>query len=362
MRGEPIIKSAVVVLLWGLAVNVSAAKYSGGSGEPNDPYRIATPNDLNDIDNHIEDFNKCFVMVNDVNLGGYTGTQYNIIGDYSNPFTGVFDGNGHAIFNLSYNGDAADVGLFGRVECLGQGEPLIKDVTLIDPNVNAQSGHCAAALCGRLEGGLAGATVRGCKVAGGRISGGSDCSVGGVVGHNAGRIEKCYSTAEVCTGNCLGGLVGLNNVFEGTALISDCYSGGSVSGPARFMAGLVGYNGGTIENAYSCGQVAEDPNAGGFVGYDQVGFYSNCFWDSDINPDMNGIGNATDPNVAGKSTAEMMTESTFTNWDFVEVWGIGENQTYPFLRVYSAGDLNHSGLVDWQDIAVLAGNWLEETE
>ncbi|MHC4665619.1 MAG: hypothetical protein ACYS9T_06635 [Planctomycetota bacterium] len=32
MRGEPIIKSAVVILLWGLAVNVSAAKYSGGRG------------------------------------------------------------------------------------------------------------------------------------------------------------------------------------------------------------------------------------------------------------------------------------------------------------------------------------------
>jgi hypothetical protein len=98
------------------------------------------------------------------------------------------------------------------------------------------------------------------------------------------------------------------------------------------------------------------------VGGDSGGSYTKCFWDSDINPDVNGIGNANDPNVIAKTTAEMMVGSTFTDagWDFVEVWGIGENQTYPFLRVYSAGDLNHSGLVDWRDFAILAGQWLQE--
>ena len=356
MRGISIVRLAVVVLLWGLAVNVSTAKYSGGTGEPNYPYRIATPEDLNDIGNHVEDYNKCFVMVNDINLAAYTGMQFNIIGSAADPFVGVFDGNDHTISNFTYDGDA-DIGLFSCVGCVLCWEALIKDLTLIDPNVTAQSGDCAGTFVGRLTDG----TVRGCRVVGGRISGGVDCSVGGLVGRNEGRIEKCCSTADICGGNCLGGLVGVNNVFKGTALISDCYSGGSVSGPARFMAGLVGFNGGTIENSYSSGQVAEDPNTGGFVGYDQVGFYLNCFWDRDINPDMNGIGNATDPNVVGKSTAEMMMESTFTDagWDFVEVWGIGEGQTYPFLRVHPAGDLNHSGLVDWRDFAILAGHWLE---
>ncbi|MHC4616544.1 MAG: hypothetical protein ACYTEQ_02190, partial [Planctomycetota bacterium] len=74
------------------------------------------------------------------------------------------------------------------------------------------------------------------------------------------------------------------------------------------------------------------------------------------------ISNTSDPNVIGKTTAEMQTESTFTDagWDFVEVWDIGEGQTYPFLRTHSAGDLNHSGLVDWHDFAILAGHWLQE--
>jgi hypothetical protein len=58
---------AIAILLL-VTSSVSIARYSGGTGEPNDPYRISTPNDLNDIGNHAEDYNKCFVMTNDINL------------------------------------------------------------------------------------------------------------------------------------------------------------------------------------------------------------------------------------------------------------------------------------------------------
>ncbi|MHC4621117.1 MAG: GLUG motif-containing protein [Planctomycetota bacterium] len=365
MRGESIVKSAVVVLLWGLAVNVSTAKYSGGTGEPNDPYRIATPNDLNDIGNHIEDFNKCFVMVNDINLADYAGTQFNIIGS-GDFFCGVFDGNGHAISNFTYDGEGANVGLFGRLQFFWLEDaswPFIKDLTLVEPNVNAPSGDCA----GGLVGSLGDATVRDCRIQGGRISGGSDCMVGGLVGHNGGIIEECSSTATVSGGYHVGGLVGAMIGFKpmGINLILNCHSAGSVSGPANFIGGLVGGNAHSVENSYSSGQVAPDPNAGGFVGYShEHARYVECFWDNEVNPDVNGIGNGSDPNVIGKTTAEMHRESTFTDagWDFVEVWDIGENQTYPFLRVYPAGDMNHDGIVDWRDFAILAGHWLEGTE
>ena len=68
----------VCLILVLLAVSASAGTYSGGDGSAEYPYRIGTPNDLNDIGNHVEDFNKCFVMVNDVNLADYTGIQFNI--------------------------------------------------------------------------------------------------------------------------------------------------------------------------------------------------------------------------------------------------------------------------------------------
>jgi hypothetical protein len=48
------------------AGQAEAGIYSGGTGEPNNPYRIATAQDLNDIGNHVEDFNKCFVVTADI--------------------------------------------------------------------------------------------------------------------------------------------------------------------------------------------------------------------------------------------------------------------------------------------------------
>jgi hypothetical protein len=58
----------------------------------------------------------------------------------------------------------------------------------------------------------------------------------------------------------------------------------------------------------------------------------------------------------------MKTMSTFTDagWNFVEIWGIGENQTYPFLPTDPAGDSNHDRKVDFVDLAILASHWLEE--
>ncbi|MHC4500979.1 MAG: hypothetical protein ACYS21_17910, partial [Planctomycetota bacterium] len=310
MKSESVLVLAVMVLLVGLRGSVWAQKYSGGTGEPNDPYRIAEANDMNDIGNHVEDFNKCFVMVKDINLAEYTGTQFNIIGPF---FSGVFDGNGHAISNFTYDGEGAGVGLFSDLFFFFEEPftswPLIKDLTLIEPNVNAPSGDVAGGLVGCLGNfGI----VRDCKVQGGSISGGSNCSAGGLIGLNVGIIRRCSSTAAVSGGGHVGGLVGSSCEFDvglGVVLISDSYSAGSVFGPAIAIGGLVGCNADPIENSYSCAQVAEGPNAGGLVGYGHESVpYVECFWDSEVSPDVNGIGNRTEPNVIGKTTAEMMTE------------------------------------------------------
>jgi hypothetical protein len=403
---------------FGLAGSASAGTYSGGTGEPNDPYRIATANDLNDIGNHVEDFNKCFVMVNDINLADYNGTQFNIIGPNSTtPFTGVFDGNGHAISNFTYSSSGTDyVGIFGYV---GNNIKVIKDLTLIDPNVDAGTGNEVGALAGRLYFG----SISGCCVKGGGVSGNydvgglvgqnrggiEDCNVavtvsgemsvgglagsndniagisnchaagtvigsrfvGGLVGSNKGRIYKCYAMSDVNGNDITGGLAGHSaNLFgsDGQTLIDNSYACGTVLG-GDGVGGLVGVNLSSnfpaiISNCYSSGNIIADSNVGGLVGFCYQGSYTKSFWDSDVNPDVNGIGNGSDPNVIGKPTAEMQTEATFTDagWDFVEVWDIGEGQTYPFLRVYPAGDLNHDGLVNMLDFAIVALDWLEGTE
>ena len=99
MKKEFILVLAIAVVSAG---SVSAGTYSGGgNGTAEKPYRISTAADMNNIGNHIEDFNKCFVLVNDIHLADYTGTEFNIIGNDVNAFTGVFDGNGHTISNFT---------------------------------------------------------------------------------------------------------------------------------------------------------------------------------------------------------------------------------------------------------------------
>jgi hypothetical protein len=192
---------------------------------------------------------------------------------------------------------------------------------------------------------------------------------GGLIGDNGGVLSYCFATGDVTGGGWItGGLVGINR-----DVVSDSYSAGNVDGN-DIAGGLFGMNCCNLTvNCYSSGRVTgAEYTTGAFVGDDFTNSYGSCFWDKTINSSLEGAGQPIckdypeycpmpDPQgLLGKSTAEMQKETTFTDagWDFVEVWGIGENQTYPFLRQYLAGDVNHDGLVDWRDFAILAGRWL----
>jgi hypothetical protein len=55
----------IAVCLLGLPVY---AKYSGGTGEPNDPYQIATAADLITLGETPEDYDKHFILTADIDL------------------------------------------------------------------------------------------------------------------------------------------------------------------------------------------------------------------------------------------------------------------------------------------------------
>ena len=157
--------AAVAAIMTFLLIGTAVGKYSGGTGEPNDPYRIATAEDLNDIGNYEEDWDKHFILINDVNLAQYTGTQFKIIGNYSKPFTCVFDGTDHKIWNFTWSSTGRNhIGLFGYI---GEGSQ-IKNLRMENVDVNDASGY----------------------------------NVGGLVGFsNKGIISSCY-----CTGSVSGGV------------------------------------------------------------------------------------------------------------------------------------------------------------
>jgi hypothetical protein len=55
--------------------------YSGGSGEPNDPYQICDVNDLLELAGATEDYNKCFILTADINMEGQVFTTAIIAAD-----------------------------------------------------------------------------------------------------------------------------------------------------------------------------------------------------------------------------------------------------------------------------------------
>ena len=147
------------------------AQYSGGTGEPNDPYQIATAEDLIALGESPGDYDKHFILTADIdldpNLPGRKVFDGAVIASDTNDadfrefdgisFTGAFDGNNHTISHLTIEGDSY-LGLFGQ---LGHGAE-ISNLGLEAVDVNG-------------SGGL----------------------IGGLVGYNHGNITTSYSTGTV---------------------------------------------------------------------------------------------------------------------------------------------------------------------
>ena len=363
-----------------------------GCGTETEPYLIYEAIHMQIIGGSEYSWNRHFRLVADIDLSAYAGTNFNIIG--ANPdsggtaFTGVFDGDGHTISNFTYDSNGVDdIGLFGVVD---DPNAEVKNLGLISPNINAVGGDNVGVLVGQLDSG----SLVGCYVEGGSVTGyrriggllgdnlgsildcystcsvtGSNYSVGGLVGSNRGDIQGSYSMGDVTGNKDVGGLVGGSrfNIFNS-------YSSSSVTG-GDHVGGLVGYSSGSISSCYSSGSVAGDSNVGGLVGYDYnfYGDYTASFWDSDVNPDVNGIGNIDDPNVVGLPTVLMQTESTFTDagWDFVgevingpnDIWKMNcEGMSYPKLSWWepALGDFICPDGVNMLDFAILGDAWFTD--
>jgi hypothetical protein len=279
---------------------ITNPSYWQGSGESNDPYLIDTAEQLNTIGLIPCDWDKHFLLCADIDLSGFTGKDFNIIGN----FTGVFDGNGHTISNFNYISTGTNyIGLFKWVD---DPNAEIKNLGLIDPNLDAGTGGYVGSLVGFLRNG----TITNCYVEAGSVSGyyyvgglvgtnsshgtitnchltasvSGDYHVGGLVGFNYGTITNCYLTGSVSGNEYVGGLVGRNE--HGT--ITNCYSTASVTGNEQ-VGGLVGENHGTITNCYSTGDVSGTTAVGGLVGLNDWGTITNCYSTGSILGN-NGIG------------------------------------------------------------------------
>jgi hypothetical protein len=156
--------------------------------------------------------------------------------------------------------------------------------------------------------------------------------VGGLIGSSGfGKVNVSFADANVTGILYVGGLIGAIGYSSNPMIIENSYSRSKVSG-TNYVGGFSGENSHTIRNCYSSGQVTGTSNTGGFLGsQDDTTFFS--FWDNITSGYTSGVGTGSSVGITGKNTSEMKTKSTFmnANWDFVDVWAIRENITYPYF-------------------------------
>lgn len=331
--------------------------YGGGTGTADDPYLIFTASQMNRIGIYYVDWYSHFKLMADIDLGSYTGDSFNIIGGPLSKFRGVFDGNGKRIYNFTYTSVFPNIHLKGLFRHLDGANAEIKDLGLVNPNLNGGAGTEVGALVGRLSGS---GSISGCSMEGGSVSGGS--TVGGLVGLvENGTISNCYATCDVSVNNdYVGGLVGEN---EDNGTISNSYAKGTVSGDF-YTGGLVGASHGAISKCYATGRVTGNYDFGGLLGIKFGSSVTDCFWD------VNSSGQDGSDGGTGKTTLEMKTKSTFTSsgWDFVgetvngpnDFWKICDGMNYPKLawQIPLLGDFVCPDGVEMNDLAVLVEQWL----
>lgn len=247
------------------------------------PIVINNINDLQAVQNNLS---ANYVLGANIDAAGFSFTP---IGSAANPFTGIFDGQGHTISNLTiHNVSNTDAGLFGDIGTTG----TVSNVGLINESVTSSYSNV---------GGLVGTnfgTVSQSYVTG-NVSGAT--LVGALVGFNgaSGSIARAYATG-TANGQIAGGLVGVND-----GAISDSYATGSVNyfRVSLEAGGLVGLNGGSITQSYATGLVGLSGGFvfGGLVAVEVAGPVTVSYWDTET------TGRSISGGGTGLTTAELQS-------------------------------------------------------
>lgn len=255
--------------------------YSGGSGEPNDPYQIANVSDLLELAADTNDYNDCFILINDINMDGQVFTTAIIAADTGSSsgfqgtaFTGTFDGNDHSVFNLTVDANETGGNFLGLFGWIGQGGTVKNlEVNIIVIAKDGYASDFVGGLCGKNSG-----SIVNCYSAG--LVAGDYYEAGGLCGENRyGTITNSFSSAAVTGNYQTGGLCGFN-MFSS---ISDCFSAGQVNGSFS-TGGLCGENyDSNISDCFSTGKVTGNNGTGGLVGENDFGRIVNCYSTGDVN-------------------------------------------------------------------------------
>ena len=238
--------------------------------------------------------------------------SWTAIGNSTNKFKGIFDGQGHTISGIYISNNSDYQGLFGHV-----GE---------------------------------GGTIQNLSVTASYIKAGS--TVGGIVGYNsAGTVSNCSNSGKVAGSGIynsyIGGIVGNNNA--GT--IESCFNSGTVTGEGTKpnVGGIAGINygsGATVKNCSNSGEVIGNNanSCGGIAGINYIGaIISNC----SNNGTVTGTGNAVRAGgITGENTSSSVSKSYYLEQEGLQGIGYGgttssEEEMKKTEEEYESGEVAH---------------------
>lgn len=320
-----------------------------------DPIEISTVADLAIVEAYPA---KNYKLMADLDM---TGVTFDGLCSVDNPFTGIFDGNGHVISNVT-NTKWADLkakvkgaGLFNAtrgatIKKLGVESAL---VTGIDQNVGA--------IIGQMQGGL----IEECYVVNSQINGYDHVGslVGGVNDYNGAgaTVRNCYGNASVYSTNYqAGGLTG--TIMKG--LVEKCYFTGTVKDAGDRAIGLAGYHDNSTTTNATDVVVKNSINLATSI-LSQNQYPDQTFRIFDNNGDrictlennysiastLLGKADLSTTSVAteeltsaGRNGANLTDDADaktaifytgILGWDFASVWKINEGVNYPELQAFS---------------------------
>ena len=346
---------------------------SCASGESE--FHIKDPSTLIEFSRNPSSFKGTVFLDADIDFYG-ENEQFNPISNYSNRFSGTFDGQGHTIKNLTVNSSSGNDGLFGYSNGL-----TIKNVVLDASCSITSTSHSNNAYIGGIIG-KCNTENEPCVIENSvnmaAVSFNGSCSdlfIGGIVGeiffggHSA-TVKNCVNYGKIIdigdyACNHIGGITGsLTGSESGIFYVQNCINYGAitVNGTSSLSdlnyartGGIVGESKFTlIENCLSAGEIktlnTSIKHVGGISGFVNENMtFTHCFWTNDTNyGDICGlISNGTSTNISGTKMVELNSETlvklneyaekndTFSKWIFNPnekklAFNVNGNELYSF--------------------------------
>lgn len=341
-----------------------------------------------------DNLNGKYILMNDVDLSSVT--DWVPIGNKDVPFTGVFNGNGYSVKNLSVTeADNKSIGLFGEIKNATVANVYIDNIN-VKINYPYQVTYCVGAVAGVVNS----SNVLNCSASGCvDVTAGGTLCIGGIAGYVSegnSTIMNCLNTANIQAAGALsddgfglgsviyahvGGIAGivyngntisrcmnkgnigvtpLNSVYAGgicgsalyNAPVTDCANSGDISVNGIATAGGICGQSHTIANCYNTGAISVDnenkSKLGGIAGTTQFNMskaivsplpentvnatVSNCYYIDECETAISNGSEGDISSVKALSADEFTNQESFAGFDFIKVWVTPPNEAPILMR------------------------------